>query len=84
MIQALLHLKRDKLLTGDIEETPQLERTRSTDHGEFASNLALVLTKQAKMPPRDLAAVRTRMGVLESLAGGAVMGASMPSDWGTV
>ena len=51
----MLHLKRDKLLSGDVEAMPQLERTRSAEHGEFASNLALVLTKQAKMPPRDLA-----------------------------
>ncbi len=55
LIQALLHLKRDKLLSGDIEIMPQLERTRSAEHGEFASNLALVLTKQAKIPPRELA-----------------------------
>ena len=55
LIQALLHLKRDKFLSGDIEIIPQLERTRSAEHGEFASNLALVLTKQAKTPPRELA-----------------------------
>ena len=55
LIQALLHLKRDGLLPGDCKVSPQLERTRSAEHGEFASNVALVLAKQVKMPPRDLA-----------------------------
>ncbi len=55
LVQSLLHMKRDKLLPAEIEVAPQLERTRSPEHGEFASNLALVLTKQAKKPPRELA-----------------------------
>ena len=55
LIQALLHLKRDGLLPKDCEVSPKLERTRSAKHGEFASNLALVLAKQVKMPPRELA-----------------------------
>ena len=55
LIQSLLHLKRDGLLPGDCDVSPQLERTRSAKHGEFASNLALVLAKQVKMPPRQLA-----------------------------
>jgi len=42
-------------LPADFDLEPQLERTRSAEHGEFASNLALVLTKVAKMPPRELA-----------------------------
>jgi arginyl-tRNA synthetase len=55
LIQAVLHLKRDKLLSVDFEIMPQLERTRSAEHGECASNLALVLTKQVRMPPPELA-----------------------------
>ncbi len=55
LVQSLLHLKRDKLLSTEIELSPQLERTRSPEHGEFASNLALVLAKQANKPPRELA-----------------------------
>jgi len=55
LIQALLHLKRDRLLPRDLEATPQIERSRSPEHGEFASNLALALAKQARMPPRELA-----------------------------
>lgn len=55
LIQALLHLIREGVLTDDCDITPQLERTRSPEHGEFASNLAMVLAKRASMPPRDLA-----------------------------
>jgi arginyl-tRNA synthetase len=55
LIQALLHLKRDKLLSADVDLMPQIERTRSPEHGEFASNLALVLAKVANIPPHDLA-----------------------------
>ena len=53
--QSLLHLQRDGVLPGDRQFDVQLERTRSPDHGEFASNLAMVLAKQAGMPPRKLA-----------------------------
>lgn len=55
LIQAFLHLKRDKLIPADCKIQPVVERTRSPEHGEFASNLALVLTKQAKRSPQDLA-----------------------------
>lgn len=48
-------MKRDKLLPADIDVQPQLERTRNADHGEFASNLAMVLAKPAGKPPRELA-----------------------------
>ncbi len=55
LIQALLHLTRAGTLNADCNVAPQLERTRSPEHGEFASNLAMVLAKKAGMPPRDLA-----------------------------
>ncbi len=55
LLQSLLHLKRDGVLPADCEAEPRLERTRSAEHGEFASNLAMVLAKQAGKPPRDLA-----------------------------
>jgi arginyl-tRNA synthetase len=55
LIQALLHLIRDGVIGADCEVTPQLERTRSPEHGEFASNIAMVLAKRAGMPPRQLA-----------------------------
>lgn len=55
LIQALLHLIRDGVLQADCDVIPQLERTRSPEHGEFASNLSMVLAKQAGIPPRELA-----------------------------
>lgn len=57
LIQALLHLIRDGVLQAECDVIPQLERTRSPEHGEFASNLAMVLAKKAGMPPRELAQV---------------------------
>jgi arginyl-tRNA synthetase len=56
LAQALLHLRRDGLVPRECEVTPQLERTRSPEHGEFASNLAMVLAREARKPPRELAA----------------------------
>jgi len=55
LIQALLHLIRDGVLTADCDVAPQLERARSPEHGEFASNLAMVLAKRSGIPPRELA-----------------------------
>jgi arginyl-tRNA synthetase len=55
LIQAILHLIRDGVLSADCEITPQLERTRSPEYGEFASNVAMVLAKRAGMPPKELA-----------------------------
>jgi arginyl-tRNA synthetase len=55
LAQSLLHLQREGILPDTIEPVVQLERTRSPDHGEFASNVAMVLAKQAGMKPRDLA-----------------------------
>jgi arginyl-tRNA synthetase len=53
--QSLLHLQREGVLPADALLPVQLERTRSPEHGEFASNLAMVLAKSAGMPPRKLA-----------------------------
>lgn len=55
LIQALLHLIRDGVLSTDCDIVPQLERTRSPEHGEFASNVAMVLAKRTGMVPRELA-----------------------------
>ncbi|NRB70498.1 MAG: hypothetical protein HRU51_01140, partial [Xanthomonadales bacterium] len=37
--QALLHLQRDEVIPADTDVQPQLERTRSVEHGDYASNL---------------------------------------------
>lgn len=55
LIQSLLHLKRDGVIPADSDVEPQLERTRSVEHGDYASNLAMVLAKAAGRPPRELA-----------------------------
>jgi arginyl-tRNA synthetase len=55
LAQSLLHLQREGVLPADTELEIQLERTRSPEHGEFASNLAMVLAKQAGKAPRELA-----------------------------
>ena len=53
--ESLRQLKSEKNL--DIADglSVQLERTRDEQHGEFATNVAMVLAKQAGMKPRDLA-----------------------------
>ena len=55
LAQSLLHLRRDGVLEIDHEPPVQLERTRSIEHGEFATNMALTLAKPAGLKPRDLA-----------------------------
>ena len=55
LAQSLLHLQREGVLPDESEPTIQLERTRSPEHGEFATNLAMSLSKAAGMPPRELA-----------------------------
>jgi len=55
LAQSLLHLQRDGVLPAGAEPQVQLERTRSPEHGEFASNVAMVLAKSAGLPPRKLA-----------------------------
>lgn len=48
-------LKRDDELASDIAVNIQIERTRGKEHGDFATNLAMVLAKPAGKKPRDLA-----------------------------
>jgi arginyl-tRNA synthetase len=55
LAQSLLHLERDGVLPSGADSQIQLERTRSPEHGEFASNLAMVFAKKVGMPPRELA-----------------------------
>ena len=55
LAQSLLHLQRDGVLPAGAEPQAQLERARSPEHGEFASNVAMVLAKSAGIAPRELA-----------------------------
>lgn len=53
--QALLNLKNQSILADDVAVNILLERTRDPQHGDFATNLAMLLAKPAKMNPRQLA-----------------------------
>jgi len=52
---ALEQLRSDGVIA--IDELPAItvERPRNRDHGDYATNIALVLAKQAGKPPRELA-----------------------------
>ena len=54
--QALLDLRRHGRLPQDLP-TPDfvIERTKSREHGDYATNIALLLAKSAGMKPRELA-----------------------------
>jgi len=53
---AMAALKADGTLPADLTVSPQVERTKDRSHGDFASNLAMMLAKPAQKKPRDLAA----------------------------
>ncbi len=53
--QALEQLAADGTLTAEQIPQPVIERTRDISHGDFASNIAMVLAKIARCRPRDLA-----------------------------
>ncbi len=53
--QALDSLKQAGALPTDANPTLQVERTRDPAHGDFASNLAMLLAKGARRKPRDIA-----------------------------
>jgi arginyl-tRNA synthetase len=53
--QALDRLVGDGLLPADVPAAPAIERARDPAHGDFASNVAMVLAKVAGVPPRELA-----------------------------
>ncbi|OOY42837.1 hypothetical protein BOV91_05755, partial [Solemya velum gill symbiont] len=59
-IQKIISTAVDTLVSEGIFDAsvsiePNIERTRDSSHGDFATNAAMVLCKQAKMNPRALA-----------------------------
>ena len=56
LMQAVRSLQNDSTLPADLE-VPHfvIERTRNRDHGDFASNVAMLLAKPARAKPRELA-----------------------------
>jgi arginyl-tRNA synthetase len=55
ILQAVATLKADGALAQEIIPNITIDRTRDAQHGDFASNLALMLAKPAKVNPRALA-----------------------------
>ncbi|MDI5932336.1 arginine--tRNA ligase [Halomonas kalidii] len=52
---ALDTLKRQGVLPADLSPTIKVDPTRDKAHGDYATNLALMLAKPAGKPPRELA-----------------------------
>ncbi len=52
---AIHQLQKQGNLPADTAIQPQIERTRDKQHGDFASNIALLLAKPAQRNPRELA-----------------------------
>jgi arginyl-tRNA synthetase len=55
ILQAVQTLKSDGVLAQEITPNITIDRTRDAQHGDFASNTALILAKTADLKPRDLA-----------------------------
>ncbi|HFD80877.1 MAG TPA: arginine--tRNA ligase [Gammaproteobacteria bacterium] len=55
LARAVDQLRSDGTLPADLEVDIAVERTRDRQHGDYASNLALVLAKTARTNPRELA-----------------------------
>ncbi|HCL74678.1 MAG TPA: arginine--tRNA ligase, partial [Pseudomonas sp.] len=53
--QALDRLTAEGVLPEGLAPAIQVENTRDKSHGDFASNIAMMLAKPAGMKPRDLA-----------------------------
>ncbi|MDT4330416.1 arginine--tRNA ligase [Methylomonas sp. MED-D] len=53
--QSVNALKAEGILDSDFEAQINLERTKDAQHGDFATNLAMLLAKPAKSSPRVLA-----------------------------
>ncbi len=52
---ALQQLQHDGTLPADLQPNIQVENARDKSHGDFASNIAMMLAKPAGMKPRELA-----------------------------
>lgn len=50
-------LKSQNILPGSVTYRVSIDATKDKSHGDFASNIALVLAKQASMAPRQLAEI---------------------------
>jgi len=55
VLQAVARLQEQAVLPADIVPSFVVERTRSKEHGDFATNIAMALAKPARKSPRALA-----------------------------
>jgi len=55
LLQAVEALKTDSVLERDLIPKINVDRARDPAHGDFATNLAMILAKSAKINPRQLA-----------------------------
>ncbi len=55
VLHAVDTLKTEGVLESELQPKITIERAREQQHGDFASNIALLLAKPAKMNPRQLA-----------------------------
>ena len=55
LTDALAQLKRDGIVPDNVAPPIQLSRTKDPSHGDFATNLAMMLAKPAGKSPRDIA-----------------------------
>jgi arginyl-tRNA synthetase len=56
LIQSIItDLSNEQVLPENLSYKINIDATKDKNHGDLASNIALVLSKQAKMPPRKLA-----------------------------
>lgn len=53
---AITQLQAEGIIAADITQSFTIERTKSKDHGDLASNIAMTLAKAAGLSPRELAA----------------------------
>jgi arginyl-tRNA synthetase len=53
--EAMKSLAAEQILPADGLPEPKMDHTKDPSHGDFATNLAMVLAKRAGLPPRQLA-----------------------------
>ncbi|MBA4697388.1 MAG: arginine--tRNA ligase [Legionella sp.] len=54
--KAVDHLKSAQIIPQDISPSIQVDRVKKDQHGDFASNLAMILAKPARRSPQQIAA----------------------------
>ncbi len=55
ILDAVAQLRKEGVLAEEADVDVKIERTRDASHGDFATNVAMVMAKHARRKPRDLA-----------------------------